>query len=116
MTNYSMNDDLQKYPRFFFDELTRSILPEEMMSERNPILFRNYQRHHFVEKTMRKNSPEKYAHIEYLQKMIFVPASMNYDLSSGMSEKKFFEKWGINKYDAVFDHKKWLENYYDKLH
>lgn len=114
MTNYSMNDDLQKYPRFFFDELTRSILPEEMMSERNPILFRNYQRHHFVEKTMRTNNPAEYARFEYLQKMIFVPAEMNYELSSGMSEKRFFDKWGINKFDVVFNKNKWLENYYEK--
>lgn len=111
---FTMNDDLQKYPRFFFDELTRSILPEEMMSERNPILFRNYQRHHFVEKTMRTNNPAEYARFEYLQKMIFVPAEMNYELSSGMSEKRFFDKWGINKFDVVFNKDKWLENYYEK--
>lgn len=115
MTKYSMNDDLEQYPRYFFDELTRSILPESVMEERNPILFLNYQRHHFVEKTIRLISPEKYARIEYLQKMIFVPSGMNYDLSSGMSEKRFFEKWGINKYDAVFNYDKWLENYYDDL-
>ena len=114
MTSYSMHDDLQKYPRYFFDELTRCILPESEMSERNPILFRNYQRHHFVEKSIRKSNPSEYARFEHLQKMIFVPAEMNYDLSSGMGEKLFFEKWGIYKYDVIFNKDKWLENYYDK--
>ena len=113
MTGHSMQDDLRKYPRYFFDELTRTILPEEYMSERNPILFRNFQRHHFVEKTIRKTNPAEYARFEHLQKMIFVPAQMNYDLSSGMSENLFFEKWGINKYDVIFNRDKWLENYYD---
>ena len=114
MKTYSMQDDLKKYPRYFFDELTRSILPEEIMSERNPILFLNYQRHHFVEKTIRKTNPAEYSRFEYLQKLIFLPAEMNYDLSSGMDEKYFFEKWGINKFDVIFNKNKWLENYYDK--
>lgn len=110
MTNYSMRDDLEKYPRFFFDELTREILPESEMQNRNPILFLNYQRHHFVEKTIRKNNPDVYARFEHLQKLIFVPAEMNYDLSSGMSEKHFFEKWGANKYDLIFNPKNFSEN------
>lgn len=104
-----MRADLEQYPRFFFDELTRSILPESDMSERNPIIFRDYQRHHFVEKSMRKNSPEDYKKFEYLQKIIFVPAQMNYDLSSGMGEKLFFEKWGIAKYDVIFNKNYWFE-------
>ena len=104
-----MQEDMEKYPRFFFDELTRSILPESEMQNRNPIIFLNYQRHHFVEKQMRKNNPEEYKRFEHLQKIIFVPAEMNYDLSSGMSEKNFFQKWGINKYDAIFNKDKWLD-------
>ncbi len=110
MTKYTMQDDLSKYPRFFFDELTRSILPEAEMQNRNPILFINYQRHHFIEKTLRKNNPAEYKRFEHLQKMIFVPEQMNYDLSSGMSEKLFFQKWGINKYDVIFNRKKYSEN------
>ena len=108
MTNYSMQDDLSKYPRFFFDELTRSILPESEMQNRTPILFLNYQRHHFVEQTIRKNNPEEYARFEHLQKITFVPAQMNYDLSSGMSEQRFFEKWGANKYDLIFNRNKYV--------
>lgn len=111
---YSMQDDLEKYPRFFFDELTRTILPEEKMHERNPIIFRNYQRHHFVEKSIRKNNLDDYNRFEHLQKLIFVPAEMNYDLSSGMSVNIFYQKWGIYKYDVVFNKEKWLENYYNQ--
>jgi len=110
MTQYSMSDDLEKYPRFFFDELTREILPESEMENRNPILFLNYQRHHFVEKTIRKNNPAEYKKFEHLQKLIFVPAEMNYDLSSGMSEKLFFEKWGAHKYDLIFNRDRYFEN------
>ena len=113
MANYSMQDDLKKYPRFFFDKLTRTVLPESDMANRNPIIFRNYQRHHFVEKAIRKSNPTEYARFEHLQKMIYVPAEMNYDLSSGMEEKRFFEKWGIAKFDVIFNKNKWLENYYD---
>lgn len=112
-TKYSMQEDLKKYPRYFFDELTRTILPESHMDERNSILFLNYQRHHFIEKTIRKTNLAEYARFEHLQKLIFVPAEMNYDLSSGMGEKLFFEKWGINKYDVIFNKKKWLEGYYN---
>lgn len=113
MAKYSMQNDLRQYPRYFFDELTRAILPETYMEERNPILFLNYQRHHFVEKQLRKSNNTEYARFEHLQKLIFVPAEMNYDLSSGMSENLFFEKWGINKFDVIFNKDKWLENYYE---
>jgi len=82
MTKYSMRDDLKKYPLFFFDELTREILPAD------------------------------YERFESLQKLIFVPAQMNYDLSSGMDENLFFQKWGICKYSLVFNKQKWLENFY----
>ena len=60
-----------------------------------------------------KTKPAEYSRFEHLQKMIFVPAQMNYDLSSGMSENSFFEKWGIKKYDVIFNRDKWLENYYN---
>lgn len=110
MVNYSMRGDLEKYPRFFFDELTRAILPEDEMHNRNPILFLNYQRHHYIEQTLRKNNPEEYSRFEHLQKIIFVPAQMNYDLSSGMSEELFFKKWGANKYDLIFNRKRYFEN------
>lgn len=111
--SYSMRADLEQYPRFFFDELTRCILPEHKMSERNSFIFQNYQRHHFIEKSMRKSNLADYSRFEHLQKLIFIPAQMNYDLSSGMGENLFFEKWGAFKYDLVFNKDKWLENYYD---
>ena len=44
-----------------------------------------------------------------------MPSAMNYDLET-MGEVKFFEKYGVNKNDLVFNRKKWRENYYDAPH
>ena len=72
-----------------------------------------YQLHHFIEKQIRKNNPEYYARIEYLQKLIIVPAQMNYDASSGMSEENFLKNWGIEKYKIIFIKDKYNAGFYD---
>lgn len=115
MGKYLFNEDIKKYPRFYFDLFDRTIKPIpacELQSVRD--YDHSNHLHHFVEKTIRKNNPEFYARVEYLQKLILVPAQMNYDASSGMSEEKFLENWGIEKYKVIFLKDKWLEGFYDK--
>lgn len=72
----------------------------------------DYQLHHFIEKQIRKNNPEFYARIEYLQKLIIVPKQMNYDASSGMNEEKFLKIWGIEKYKIIFLKSAWQAGLY----
>lgn len=98
------NEDIKKYPLFFFDEFDRSIkpIPQGQLNSIQDYDHVRYHLHHYIEKQIRKNNPEYYKSIEHLQKLILVPAQMNYDASSGMSEKNFFQNWGIEKSKIIF--------------
>lgn len=99
-------EDLKKYPCFVFSKgrLLRIQAPEKWSS--------GYQIHHFVRQSIRKNSPEFYKRVEHLQKLILIPAQMNYDLET-MGEETFLKRYWVNKNDLVFSRKKWREGFYD---
>lgn len=106
-----MNDDLQKYPVYmvYNNELQKA----DFIKDTGCYNHYAYQIHHFIRKSVRKNSPEFYARIEHLQKLILVPKEMNYDLET-MGEDKFFSKWKIKKNDLVFNRKEWRNGYYEQ--
>ena len=107
MKQPSIKDDLAKYPIYIFrNGRLQSI-------SKPPDNWVGYQAHHFVRKSIRKNSPDFYKRVEHLQKIIFVLPQMNYDLET-MGEERFFQKYGVNKNDLVFSRLKWREGYYDK--
>lgn len=108
---YTMDDDLNKYPVFFYYPVTKEIYPADYLKTTRQ-WNTGYQMHHFVRQEVRRNSPDFYARVEHLQKLILMPAQMNYDLE-GMGAERFYEKWQQNKDDMVFNRKKWREGYYD---
>lgn len=63
-----------------------------------------WQYHHYIEKTHRKNNPKEYAKFEHLQKLILIPANLNYSISN-MCEKRFNKLWGLDKKEVIFDWK-----------
>lgn len=103
----TIKDDLAKYPCYLFRNKRLIKLKE------SPINWIGFQIHHFVRQSIRKNSPDFYKRVEHLQKLILVPAQMNYNLET-MGEVKFFEKYGVNKNLLVFSRLKWREGFYDK--
>ena len=100
-------DDLLKYPCFLFKYGT--IWPVPKLENWG----NDYQLHHFVRQSIRKNNPEFYKRVEYLQKLILMPAKCNYDLEC-MGEETFLKRYGVHKNDLVFSRKKWREGYYDR--
>lgn len=107
----SMNDDIKKYPVYI---LYAGVLQTaEWVKDTGKYDHYNWHLHHFVRKTIRKNSPKFYERVEHLQKLILIPVEMNYDLET-MGEARFLKKWGLNKNDLVFSRLKWREGYYDR--
>ena len=102
----SIKEDLELYPCYLFRNKRLIKLKEP------PDNWFGFQTHHFVRKSIRKNSLDFYKKIEHLQKIIFVPTQMNYDLES-MGEVKFFEKYGVDKNLLVFSRLKWREGFYE---
>ena len=107
----SMNEDIAKYPIYDY----RNGVMERIYWITDTTSYHHFgqELHHFVRKTMRKNSPDFYKRVEHLQKLILMSKQMNDDLET-MGEKRFKEVYGVNKDDFVFSRKKWREGYYDK--
>ena len=105
----TMNDDIEKYPKFMV--YNKQIVPARWIKSTKSYNHA-YQLNHFIRKSVRKNSPEFYKRVEHLQKLILMPAQMNYDLET-MGEAGFFKKWEVNKNDLVFSRLRWREGYYD---
>jgi hypothetical protein len=104
-----MNDDLKKYPVFEF--INGFIFPSGIRDTKQ---YNHYelQAHHFVRKTMRKTNPKDYERFEKYQKIIIMPAKMNYDIEN-MGAETFKKVYNIDKWFVVFDRKKWREGLYD---
>lgn len=106
----TMNEDISKYPRYLF--YNKKLVKANWITSTDSYNHFVYQLNHFIRKSVRKNSPEFYKNVEPLQKLILMPAQMNYDLET-MGEEEFYKKWGVNKNDLVFSRLKWREGYYD---
>lgn len=102
----SIKDDIQNYPVYVWEQRKLKTIPH--LKTWNS----NFQLHHFVKQNIRKTCPEFYKRVEYLQKLILIPACMHYDLHA-MGEVTFFKRYGINKNDLLFSRLKWREGYYD---
>ena len=70
----SIKDDLKQYPCYLFRHKKLIKLNEP------PTSWYGFQIHHFVRQSIRKNSLDFYKRVEHLQKLILMPAQMNYDL------------------------------------
>lgn len=108
---YTMNEDLAKYPVFILVK-NQGLIPAEHIKNTDYYNHFFIHAHHFIEKTIRKNNLEFYKRVEHLQKIILIPANLNYNISS-MSDKAFFDEWGIDRALVLFNRKKWRENYYE---
>lgn len=107
----SMNDDLAKYS--VWEMAKNGVLYPSGIKSTEDYNHAYIQAHHFVRKTMRKTNPRDYERFEKYQKIIVLPKKINYDLET-MGADTFFKTYGIQKWDLVFDRKKWRSGYYDE--
>ena len=110
MKQPTMNDDIAKYPVYMLHN--KQLISAQWIQSTSNYNHYVYQLNHFIRKSVRKNSPEFYKRVEHLQKLILMPAQMNYDLET-MGEESFKNKWGIEKDLLVFNRKKWRSGFYE---
>jgi len=101
-----MPNDLDKYPLY-------ELIYGKLVKLRRKKFKTGFQWHHFIEKTIRKNNPEFYERVEHLQKMILIPAFLNYSIGS-MREERFKKLYGLEKHEVLFNRKLWRAGVYDK--
>lgn len=103
----TIKDDLKKYPCFLFEFGTLRPIPTPSSWSQE------LQCHHFVLKSQEKTNPKFYERVEHLQKLIFMPARVHYNLHA-MGEETFFKRYGYDKHKLLFNRKKWREGLYDE--
>ena len=102
----TIKDDLKRYPCFLFEFGTMRPIPApECWSK-------ELQAHHFIPKSQEKTNPKFYKRVESLQKLIFMPARMHYNLHA-MGEDTFYKRYGAEKHQLLFNRSKWREGYYE---
>jgi hypothetical protein len=110
MKHPTMNEDIKQYPCFMFYK--GELIPANWLKTTDCYNHYVYQLHHFIRRSVRKNSRDFYDRVEHLQKMILMDSQCNYDLEN-MGEERFKSKWGIDKNLLVFSRNKWREGFYD---
>ena len=106
----SMNEDIKRYPCYLF--YNKTMQKVDWITSTESYNHYIYNLHHFVRKSIRKNSPDFYSKVEHLQRLILMPAQMNIDLEE-LGDSDFYKKWGMDKNNLVFNRKKWREGFYD---
>lgn len=106
----SMNEDIAKYPCYLL--YNKIIYPAPWITTTESYNHYIYDLHHFIRKSVRKNSPDFYQRVEHLQKLILMPKQINIDLEE-MGAESFYKKYGMDKNNLVFSRLKWREGLYD---
>ncbi len=97
-------NDTDKYPLYEYRD--GKIIPLNHKAVRY-----NWHYHHFVEKKFLK----KYPQFEKYQKLIFMPADMNYDIERRTRPERFKERWGVEIQDVVFLKEYFYKGYYETI-
>ena len=103
----STREDIKLYPVYFYDEELQEVYEIDTQGYWN-----KFERdiHHYIRTQAIRNNPEKYTK-EFLkdnQRLYLLPKNMHAELHAKHS--KFYEKYGINIKDLLYDYEGKLEN------
>lgn len=96
MRKRNVKEELEKYPCYLFENgKLKRIAP--------PTQWTGIHLHHYIRTQWQQNNPEKFALVEHLQKLIFLPPQMHMELHA--RHRKFKEKYGIEIDELLFNWK-----------
>ena len=98
MRKRSIKEELEKYPCYEYKDGKLKRIPP-------PIVWFGVHLHHYIRTQWQQNNPDKFAEVEHLQKLIFLPPQMHMELHARHS--KFKEKYGIEIDELLFDWRKY---------
>ena len=99
----TMNDDIKHYGVYDIKgKFLKNIKNTECY---NHILF---SCHHFIKKQHYERNPIWFIERKIKQRLILLPVKLHLDLHGGMSDARFKELYGIDRWDLLFSRKNYL--------
>lgn len=96
MRKRNVKEELEKYPCYLYEN-------GRLKRIASPTQWTGMHLHHYIRTQWQQNNPEKFALVEHLQKLIFLPPQMHMELHARHS--KFKEKYGIEIDELLFNWK-----------
>lgn len=101
----SMNEDIAKYPVYMVN--SNGIFKQINIKSIDDYNHFEFELHHFVPQSIRKNNPQLYEKIVHLQKLILLPRDVHHSIHAGKGYK------GLENWALLFNRKKWREDVYE---
>jgi hypothetical protein len=70
--------------------------------------------HHWIKQQAIKREPDWYAERGIKQRLIIVWHELHASIHSGISDKSFKNRWGVERNSLLFNKKAWRDGYYDR--
>ena len=101
----SMNEDIERYPVFTVN--SNGKLKQIRIESTDDYNHYEFELHHFIPQSIRKNNPELYERIVHLQKLILLPRDVHHSIHAGKGYR------GLEWWELVFNRKKWRAGVYE---
>lgn len=108
MRKSSMNEDIKKYPVFYYYK-GRLLNADNMIFSTNDYNHSTHNLHHFVEKQHYEKNKNWYEERGIMQKLILMPISMHEQIHNqaihNLTDAEFLERYKISRWELVFNRK-----------
>lgn len=101
----SMNEDIAKYPVYMVN--SNGVLKQINIKSTDDYNHFEFELHHFVPQSIRKNNFELYEKIVHLQKLILLPRDVHHSIHAGKGYKD------LDNWQLLFNRKKWRDGVYE---
>ena len=101
----SMNEDIERYPVFMVN--SNGKLKQIRIESTDDYNHYEFELHHFIPKSIRKNNTELYERIVHLQKLILLPKDVHHSIHAGKGYR------GLENWELLFNRKQWRSGVYE---
>ena len=102
----SMNEDIAQYPVYMVN--SNGKLKQIKIESTDDYNHYEFELHHFIPQSIRKNNPELYERIVHLQKLILLQRDVHHSIHAGAGYR------GLENWELLFSRKQWRNGVYER--
>ena len=102
----SMNEDIAQYPVYMVNSDGK--LKQTRIDSTDDYNHYEFELHHFISQSIRKNNPELYERIVHLQKLILLPKDVHRSVHAGAEYR------GLKNWELLFNRRQWRNGVYER--